>query len=157
MKYELEDILKVRNFRKDKASDNVTKARRKLREAEEKVEEEKRKLEAFVQKKPGYIDLAYRQVIRRNLKRKNIDLIAFKITKLDERQMKLEMNIEKAQNERDKAAKHLAECQAILSQAMKDTQKIDEHKTTWMEEANQLEQELVEKEMEDFKAKKPSY
>ncbi len=157
MKYELEDILKVRNFRKNKASDNVIKARRKLQEAEKKVVEEQAKLDAFVQKKPGYIEQIYEQVIKKNLKRKNIDLIAFKIAKLDEKQTKLEINVEKAQAKVNEAKEHLKECQAALLQATKDVQKIEEHKTTCVEEENLAEQELVEKEMEDFKAKKPQY
>jgi exonuclease VII small subunit len=157
VKYELEDILRVRNFRKDKASDNVVKARRQLREAEQKLAEKQEKLRLFIEKKPIFINQVYERIIRRDIQRVGIDDTSFKVKKIEERQMKLALDVEKAQNEVKEAEIHLAQCQETLRQAMKNVQKIEEHKTTWVEEANFIEQELVEKELEDFKTKQPEY
>jgi hypothetical protein len=157
VKYELEDILKVRDFRKNKASDNVVKARRQLREAEQKMVEKQEKLQLFIEKKPVFINQIYEAIIKRDINRKGIDNTSFKVKKIEERQMKLALDVEKAQNETKQAEINLDQCQEALRQAMKNVQKIEEHKTTWMEEANLIEQEIVEKELEDFKTKKPGY
>lgn len=158
MNYALEDLLRVRNLRKDRASDELVKAKRKLKEAEEFCEKQREKLADFVNKKPSFIAQIYEKLIqKKHFKRNVMDGVAFKIGKLDERQTKLEINLEKAQNAMEAAKAFVEECHELLRQATVNVQKIEEHKATWKEEFDAIQQELQEKEMEDFKSKQPEH
>ncbi|MDR0392718.1 MAG: type III secretion protein [Puniceicoccales bacterium] len=154
MKYELEDLLRVRNLRKDRASDALIKAQNALAEAKKFCEQQKIKLEMFVQKKPGFIRQIYDKLFQKpQFKRNYMDLIAFKIGKLDEHQSKLAIALQKAQNLEEEAAKKVEQCKAALKQATVEMNKIEEHKITWKAEVSALEQFEQDKELEDFKVK----
>ena len=69
MKYELEDLLKVRIIRKDKASDNVVKARRALQEAVELVEIRKKELEEFKTLRLREIERLYSNIMKKDIRK----------------------------------------------------------------------------------------
>ena len=155
MKYELQDLLRVRNLRKNRANDAVLKAKRHLAETEELVAKSEKKLNDFIAVKPKYIDQIYvRALNKKSFKRNYMDLITLKISKLDEHQSKLAIELKKAQDIRELALKDLEKCREALKQATVDLDKIEEHKKTWQAEVAILDQLAEDKELEDFKTKK---
>lgn len=154
MKYELEDMLRVRNLRKNKASDALVKAKRELAAAEEFEKLQQQKLEEFLEKKPAFISKIYDKLVKKTFFKINaMDLVALKLSKLDQRQTKLDLNLKDAHNKTEAAQKNVDDCKQGLMQAIANLNKIEEHKKTWKDEFNALQEFLQEKEMEDFKTK----
>ena len=153
-KYELQDLLRIRNMRKDRAQDDLFKAKKKLQEAENVLQKAKTKEAEFIEKKPEFIELIYKNMLQKVQFKKNyMDLVNLKLGKLDEHQMKLAIEVEKAQNEYEEAQKNVVACQENLQKARVNLDKIEEHKKFWTEEQAALEELTQDKELEDFKPK----
>lgn len=154
VKYELQDLLRIRDMRKDRAQKELFKAKKKLQEAEEFLQEKKAKEAEFIEKKPFFIDQVYQNMLQKVQFKKNyMDLVNLKLGKLDEHQMKLAIEVEKAQNKYEEAQKDVVTCQENLQKARVNLDKIEEHKKIWVEEQNALEELSQDKELEDFKPK----
>ena len=153
-KYELQDLLRIRDMRKDRAQEDLFKAKKQLQEAEKLLQEKKDKESEFIEKKPGFIELIYKNMLQKVQFKKNyMDIVNLKLGKLDEHQMKLAIEVEKAQNEYEEAQKNVAICKENLQKARVNLDKIEEHKKIWVEEQNALEELAQDKELEDFKPK----
>lgn len=157
MKYELQDLLRVRNHREDRAQKELLKAKTDLQKAEDSLQKERNKLDDFVKKKPGYIQAVYDRAIQKvHFKRNYVDLINLKISKLDDCQLKLAINVEKAQNRCEEARQKVLTCIQALKQARISLNKIEEHKKIWTGEINALDEITQEQELEDFRTKNNS-
>lgn len=153
-KYELQDILRIRDRRKDAAETALLKAKQALREAEQFLKEQQDKEADFIRKKPKFIQRIYELALEKvKFKRNYMDVIAFKLGKLDEHQMKLAVEVEKAHNKHNKAREKVRESAQALTQARKETDKIEEHKKIWKEDMRRLDEFTQDKELEDFKTK----
>lgn len=153
-KYELQDILRIRDRRKDAAETALLKAKQALREAEQFLKKQQDKEADFIQKKPKFIQRIYELALEKVQFRRNyMDIIAFKMGKLDEHQMKLAVEVEKAHNKFDEAHGKVRECAQALRQARKEMDKIEEHKKIWVEDMRRLDEFTQDKELEDFKTK----
>ena len=153
-KYELQDLLRIRDMRKDRAQKELFKAKKKLQEAEQFLQEQKNKEAAFIEKKPFFIEQIYKNMLQKVQFKKNyMDIVNLKLGKLDEHQMKLAIEVEKAQNKYEEAQKDVVTCQENLQKARVNLDKIEEHKKIWVEEQNALEELTQDKELEDFKPK----
>ena len=153
-KYELQDILRIRDRRKDAAETALLKAKQALREAEQFLKEQQDKEADFIQKKPKFIQRIYELALEKIQFRRNyMDIIAFKLGKLDEHQMKLAVEVEKAHNKCNEAHEKVRECVQALTQARKEVDKIEEHKKIWKEDMRLLDEFTQDKELEDFKTK----
>ena len=153
-KYELQDLLRIRDMRKDRAQKELSKAKKKLQEAEQFLQEQKDKEAKFIEKKPFFIEQIYKNMLQKVQFKKNyMDIVNLKLGKLDEHQMKLAIEVEKAQNKYEEAQKDVVTCQENLQKARVNLDKIEEHKKIWVEEQNALEELNQDKELEDFKPK----
>ena len=147
MKYELQDLLRIRDLRKDRAQEALIKAKQELAEAEKFLQEQKDKEADFIQN-------IYNKMFQKVQFKKNyMDLINLKIGKLDQHQIKLAIEVEKAQNKCEVAHKNVINCTEALKEARINLSKIDEHKKMWIEEMKALEEFTQDKELEDFKTK----
>lgn len=154
MKYELQDLLRIRDLRKDRAQEALMKAKQALEDAEKFLQEQKDKEKDFIQKKPNFIKNIYDKMFQKvQFKRNYIDLINLKIGKLDQHQIKLAIAVEKAQNECKEAHEKVISCNEALKEARINLSKIDEHKKMWTEEMKALDELMQDKELEDFKTK----
>ena len=154
MKYELQDLLRIRDLRKDRAEEALTQAKQELINAKNFLQKQKDKEEDFIQKKPNFIKNIYDKMFQKvQFKRNYIDLVNLKIGKLDQHQIKLAIEVEKAQNKYEDAQKNVAHCTEALKEARINLSKIDEHKKMWTEEMKALEELSQDKELEDFKTK----
>ena len=154
MKYELQDLLRVRDHRKDRAQEVLLKAKQALEEALKKVQACREKIDEFMQKKPAFIDIIYTKVMQKvQFKRNYMDVINLKVNKLDEHQLKLAIDLEKAHNNYKEAQQKVTEASEALKQAMLEKDKIEEHKKIWKEEVRILDEREQDKELEDFKTK----
>ena len=153
-KYELQDLLRIRDMRENRAQDDLLKAKKQLQEAEKQLQKEKDKEAEFIQKKPSFIELIYDNMMQKSQFKKNyMDIVNLKLKKLDEHQMKLAIEVEKAQNKCEEAQKNVVACQENLQRARINLDKIEEHKKIWLEGQRALEELSQDKELEDFKMK----
>lgn len=154
MKYELQDLLRVRDLRKDRAQEDLLKAKREKQEAEKFMQEMQKKLEDFIEKKPIFIQRIYDRALEKvQFKRNYVDLVNLKVSKLDDCQMKLAIELEKAHNKYKLACEKVETCTKTLIKARVELSKIEEHKKIWVQETNALEELAQDKELEDFKTK----
>lgn len=154
MQYELQDLLRVRDHRKDHAQEVLMKAKQSLEEALKHVQFCQEKLDAFIQKKPGFIDIIYTKVMQKaQFKRNYMDVINLKVNKLEEHQLKLAIDLKKAHDSYTDAQQKVTEASEALKQAMLEKDKIEEHKKIWKEEVRILDEREQDKELEDFKTK----
>ncbi len=153
-KYELQDLLRIRDMRKDRAQDDLLKAKKQLQEAEQQLQEKKDNESKFINKKPFFIEQIYKNMLQKVQFKKNyMNLVHLKLGKLDEHQMKLAMEVEKAQNKCEEARKNVITCQENLQKARINLDKIEEHKKIWLADQKAFEELSQDKEMEDFKVK----
>ncbi len=154
MQYELQDLLRVRDHRKDRAQEVLLKAKQALEEALKHIQLCQDKLDTFIQKKPDFIDIIYTKVMQKvQFKRNYMDVINLKVNKLEEHQLKLAIDLEKAHNLYKEAQQKVTEASEALKQAMLEKDKIEEHKKIWKEEVRILDEREQDKELEDFKMK----
>ena len=154
MKYELQDLLRVRDHRKERAQEDLLKAKHARQEAELLLQAMQKRLDDFIEKKPIYIQRIYDKALEKvQFKRNYVDLVNLKVSKLAECQMKLAIELEKAQNDYKAACEKVEDCAKTLMRAQVELSKIEEHKKFWQQEANALEELAQDKELEDFKTK----
>lgn len=153
-KYELQDLLRIRDMRKDRAQDDLLKAKKQLQEAKQQLQEKKDNESKFINKKPFFIEQIYKNMLQKVQFKKNyMNLVHLKLGKLDEHQMKLAIEVEKAQNKCEEARKNVITCQENLQKARINLDKIEEHKKIWLADQKAFEELSQDKEMEDFKVK----
>ncbi|HCJ11747.1 MAG: hypothetical protein A2Y14_03325 [Verrucomicrobia bacterium GWF2_51_19] len=155
-RYPLADLLRVRKLRKDRAEEDVQRAKQKLLEAEQWVKTCKKELEDFKIFRLKEIDRLYSSVMKKDIKREKVDEIAFDIATLDGKVIEYERAIEAAKQAVEVARQEVEDRRAALHKAMQSLQKIDEHKTAWVAGTSKEELALLEKELEDFRPKERS-
>lgn len=149
-RYDLEDLVRVRQHREEQASEAVTKARRALRDAEAahlqaqtaladytvwRVMEERRRMDGLMQ---------------RVLKLGEISDARAEIALLREREFEFVDRVKQAEAAVAKAEDHLQTCRSKHTLAVRELEKLLEHKMSWQRE-EALEMERVEEtELEDF-------
>ncbi len=148
--YLLQDLVRVRQHREEQAGQAVARARRALKEAKDaltqaeknltdyaawRVQEEKRKLDALM---------------RRILKLGELSDVRQEIALLREREFEFVDLVQQAESALAKAETHLEECRQKHAQAVRELEKLIEHRTLWQRE-RLLEQERSEDlELEEF-------
>ena len=152
--YTLQPLLRIRTMREDRASGELTAARRALAVAEEGLAARRRDLAAYEETKEARRDRIYDAIIGREVSRDQIDLANEGVARIDEEGVLKADNVKRAEGEvREKAA--AAEvARANLNLATKNRMKIDEHKAIWLAEEAKVQEARAEGELEDFTVRK---
>lgn len=149
-KYELDDLLRVREIRKDRAEKELKKAQQLLREAEQAVVQAKKELEEykiFVIKESQRL---YDQVIRKRINKQEIDNLNFMVKELQSRIFDYEKRVEDAILACDKAKENLDQCREALRLAERNIDKIESMKDVWREQVRIEEERAADAEVEDL-------
>ena len=153
--YALQPLLKIRTMREDRASGELSAARRELAAAEEALAARKRDLAAYEETKEERRDRIYDAIIGRAVSREQIDLANEGVARIDEEGALKADNVARAEGERRKREEAADIARANLSQATKNRMKIDEHKNVWLKMEAAEEEYRAEGELEDFVVRKP--
>lgn len=154
MSYLLQPLLRIRSMREDRASGELSAARRELAAAEAALEARRRDLAAYEETKEERRDRIYAAIIGRAVSREQIDLANEGVARIDEEGALKADNVARAEGERRKREDETVAAKLNLSTAMKNRMKIDEHKNIWLA-ADAAEQEhRAEGELEDFIVRK---
>ena len=154
MPYLLQPLLRIREMREDRASGELSAARRELAAAEEALEARRRDLAAYEDTKEERRDRIYDAIMGRAVSREQIDLANAGVARIDEEGALKTDNVARAEAERKRREEAAAAARRNLILATKDRMKIDEHRDVWLA-AEAAEEELrAEGELEDFVVRK---
>jgi flagellar biosynthesis chaperone FliJ len=149
-KYVLEEMLRVRNFRKEAAEKNLKQAQRLVEEGKENVKNAEKALEDYRVFMEQESDRLYKKIMMQKVKKGSVDELHYAIKILKSKLVTYEQNIDTAKENLVKAEKILEERRTILQEAIKNVEKIQSHKDMWMSEAAKEEELVQEKELEEF-------
>ena len=151
----LQPLLRIRMMREDRASGELSAARRELAVAEEALEARRRDLAAYEKTKEERRDRIYEAIIGRTVSREQIDLANEGGARIDEEGALKVDNVARAEGERKKREEATEAARSNLALAMKNRAKIDEHKDVWLAAEAAEEEHRAEGELEDFVVRKP--
>ena len=154
MHYALQSLLDIRLMREDKASGELTVARRAVRSAEAAVEDRRRELAEFERTRDERRDRIYDTIMGRPVSRDQIDLAQEGVARIDEEGALKADNVVRAESELKKREDEAEAARANFVTATKNRMKIDEHRAVWQTEAAKEEEHRVEGELEDFTGRK---
>ena len=141
-------------MREDRATGELSAARRDLAAAEAALEARRRDLAAYEETKEARRDRIYDAIMGRTVSREQIDLANAGVARIDEEGALKVDNVARAEGERKKREEATDAARRNLTLATKNRMKIDEHKSIWLA-ADAAEQELrAEGELEDFIVRK---
>ena len=155
MSYTLQPLLRIRTMREDRASGELSAARRELAAAEDALEARRRDLAAYEETKEERRDRIYDAIMGRAVSREQIDLANAGVARIDEEGALKVDNVARAEGERKKCEEATVVARHNLAVAMKNRTKIDEHKEVWISMEAAEEEHRAEGELEDFVVRKP--
>ncbi|MDE6576154.1 MAG: type III secretion protein [Verrucomicrobiota bacterium] len=153
-KYELDDLLRVREIRKDRAEKVLHEAQQLVREAEQAIVKAQQELEDYKLFVIQESQRLYDQVMRKSINKREIDNLNFLIKELQNKIFDYMKRVEDAILACDKAKEHLEESRKALREAERNIDKIETMKDVWREQVRIEEERAADAEMEDLPAKR---
>ncbi len=155
MKYPLQDLLRVRNIREDNAANELARRRTEVEAAEKIVEQRKQELKEYTEWRIRREEELYQEIIEKKVQLKELDDLKQSIGLLREKEFVYEDRIREAERLLREAQEALEQAHEEYRAAVKNRQKIDEHKSIWAQEEAKIDEANQEKELEDFHVRKP--
>lgn len=153
-KYILEEMLRVRKFRKDVAEKNLKQAQVLVVEAENNVAKAEKALEDFKVFMEKESERLYQKIMMQKVKKGAVDELHYAIKILKNKLITHEQALETEKSNLEKAKKNLEEKKIELQDASKNVEKIESHKEEWIKEANKIDEMVADKELEEFAKKR---
>ncbi|MDR2372437.1 MAG: type III secretion protein [Puniceicoccales bacterium] len=153
-KYELDDLLRVRGIRKDRAEKNLKEAQQLLKEAEQAIVKAKQELEDYKIFVVQETKRLYDQILKKRINKNEIDNINFMVKELQSKIFDYQKLVEEAILACDKAKENLDNCREELRLAERNIDKIESMKDVWREQVKLEEERQADAEMEDLPAKR---
>ncbi|MFO1450222.1 MAG: YscO family type III secretion system apparatus protein [Opitutaceae bacterium] len=155
-RYALQDMVRVRQHREEQASEAVARARRALLEAEKALVAAQTKLEEYavwrVQEEKRRLDA----LMRRMLKLGELSDVRQEIAALREHEFTLMDEVKRAEAAVTEARVRLDEARVRHAQAVRDLEKLLEHRTLWQREVAREDELAEDLELEEFSRPKIS-
>ena len=150
----LQPLLRIRSMREDRATGELTAARRALAEAEEVLAARQRDLAEYEDTKDERRDRIYDAIIGREVSRDQIDIANEGVARIDEEGVLKADNVKRAEGVVKEKADAAEVARVNLNVAIKNRMKIDEHKAVWIAEEAKEQEARAEGELEDFVVRK---
>lgn len=153
MKYALEDLMRIRESRKDRAQGELADRRQREQTAARAVVQKREALEDVMRWRVEQQEILFQQVQSRVVKRKDLDDLWLKIDLMKEQEAAHARALQEAESALESARRELDHARQAYLQAFKELQKIEEHKRIWIEDALREADQAMETELEDFRPK----
>ena len=154
MAYALQELLRIRVMREDRASAELAAARQEVRRAEQQLEERKDELRQYEETKEERRDRIYEAVRGHAVTREEIDKVVESVARIDEEGVLKADNVALATANVTEKERLSEEAKTHFAQASKERMKISEHREIWLREELKEEEHRQEIELEDFTGKK---
>ena len=150
MKYALDDLLRVREFREASRGNEMKAKKLLLDQAEILVKKKEKDLSEHQAWRVDREDALYDEVKGRHIRLKDLDDLKLKVGLMREKEAVLENDVIEAERARESAEEVFVESRDTYHSAVKEKKKIEEHKKIWVEEMTGEEEKSQDKEMEEF-------
>ena len=151
MRYALEDLLKLRGFKFQAASDELKKHRAVFEEALQTEMRKKKALTTYRAWRVKEENTLFSGFRNKRINIKKLDDFKLNIQFLREKEIDLKRKLSEAADARQEAAEALEEARRAYFAALREKQKIEEHKKAWAEAERKETERLEDKEMEEFR------
>ena len=154
MAYVLQPLLRIRQMREDRATGELSVARRERAAAEAALEERRKDLARYEETKEERRDRIYDAIMGRPVDRDQIDLAAEGVARIDQEGVLKADNVKRAEADVKTCADRESTARQMLNLATKERMKIDEHRAVWLFEEAAEQEAKAEGELEDFTVRK---
>lgn len=148
--YLLQDLVRVRQHREEQAGERVARARRVLKEAQAALARTRQALADYVVWRVGEERRMLDGLMRRVLKLGELADVRQDIALLRDREFELVDQVKQAEAAVTQAEARLEECRQQHAQAVRDLEKLFEHRALWQREVTHETERAEEAEFEDF-------
>jgi hypothetical protein len=131
MKYPLQDLLRIRSMREDRAARLVARERQALAAARSETGRREQLLASFVRGRPEEEEDLFRCVARRSVRMLDLDEFRAGIEALQARETELAHDVENAQLEQAEAHKRSEQAEADHHRRLAELDRLNEHKERW--------------------------
>lgn len=152
--YPLENLLEIRKKREDDASVELTRQRKLLIQAERSIEALVTELNDFIADRKQREKQTYAELMEQHAKIKDLDDYKLTVQILRDQEAQLEVNVEDARKRKAEIEAAVDKAAEVFGKLSKARQKIDEHRSQWVQEQERIQLLNEEKEMEDFRTRK---
>ena len=150
----MQSMLRIREVREDKAQTALAGARRVRFEAERTKAERERDFARFEETKDARRDAIFDTVMNKVVSLEKLDLAEEGVARIDEEGVLLKDNVHQAEAVVREKLKLEEAAHGVYLAAMKNRQKIEEHRAMWEEEDRKDREYRAEMELEDFTGRK---
>ena len=154
MAYVLQPLLRIRQMREDRATGELSVARRERAAAEAALEARRKDLARYEETKEERRDRIYDAIMGRPVDRDQIDLAAEGVARIDEEGVLKADNVKRAEADVKTCMDREGAARQMLNLATKERMKIDEHRAVWLAEEAAEQEAKAEGELEDFTVRK---
>lgn len=155
MKYPLEELLSVRKFREGERASELARKRKAVGEAEQLVERRRQELKEYIAWRIQREEELYNGILRHEIAVRQLDDLKVNIQILRENELTYQERVQQAEKNLGAARHELATAQTTYQKAVKDSNKIEAHKSWWALEAAREAEAFQERELEDFRVRSP--
>jgi hypothetical protein len=156
MKYPLDDLLRIRAMREDRAARLVARERQALAAARSETGRREQILDDFVHHRPEEEEVLFRRVARRSVRMLDVDEFRAGIEALQARETELAHDVEHAKLEQAEAQKRSEQAEADHRRRLAELDRLDQHKERWQEEQALEMMMREERELEDHTSRAPA-
>jgi type III secretion protein O len=157
MKYTLEDLIRVRRIRQDRAQREVIRKRHDHEIATQSMIEKQARWSDYVKWRLAKEENLYAEIEGSIVTLKDLDDLKLKVALMRDQETAYEKDVEEAAKAVEMARNDLEQARRDYRSAVKELQKLEEHKQSWLTDRHKEEEQEAERELEDFHLKSESY
>ena len=154
MAYALQNMLRIREMREDKAQTALTVARRIREDAESRRDDRKADLAKYEETKDERRDAVFAAVMGKVVTMENIEVMQESVARIDEEGVLLRDNLRQAEGVVTEKTGLENQAHDAYNAAQKNKMKIEEHRAMWEEEDRKEREYRADAELEDFTGRK---
>lgn len=150
MAYALESMLRIRKMREDRASEALIAARHAQEKAATELRRRERKHAGWLETKEERRDRVFAPIMGVPVTRDEIDIARETVSGIDEEGVLLHDGVVRAKAELEAREKESEQARGRHIVAMRDHEKIEQHKSVWREEDRRAQEYAADAELEEF-------
>ena len=154
MAYQLESMLRIRKMREDRASEALVAARHAQEKAATELRRRERKHGDWLETKEERRDRVFAPIMGVPVTRDEIDIARETVSGIDEEGILLLDGVVRAKAELEEREKEAEQAHGRHLVAMRDHEKIEQHKSVWREEDRRAQEYAADAELEEFAGRK---
>jgi hypothetical protein len=156
MKYPLQDLLRIRSMREDRAARLVAREHQALAAARSETGRREQILDNFVRHRPEEEEALFQRVAGRSVQMLDVDEFRAGIEALQARETELAHDVEHAQLEQAEAQERSEQAEADHHRRLAELDRLNEHKEKWEGEQALEMMTREERELEDHTSRAPA-